>query len=80
MPKQVTVVVKGVRGSRVIKTDSRRACTAAEIAEIQRQTPCKVTHGLKLVPELTSSSMQGSGQRCTGDPKALRNHHVRVNF
>lgn len=80
MPNQVTVVVKGVRGSRVISTDSRRAITADEITTIQKRVPCTESHGLKLVPTTYSSTMQGSGSRCTGDPKALRNHHVRVNF
>lgn len=80
MPKTVTVVVKGVRGSRVINTNSRSAITADEITTIQKRVPCAESHGLRLVPKVESSTMQGSGARCTGDPKALRNHHIRVNF
>ena len=80
MPKQVTVVVKGVRGSRVINGNTRSAITADEIEKIQKQVPCAESHGLKLVPKISSSTMQSNGARCTGDPKALRNHHIRVNF
>ena len=80
MPNQVLVVVKGVRGSRVISTNTRSAITADEISTIQRQTPCRQSHGLKLVPETHSLTMQSSGARCTSDPKALRNHQIRVNF
>lgn len=76
MPNQVLVVVKGVRGSRVINTNSRSAITADEISTIQRQTPSRQSHGLKLVPETHSSTMQCSGARCTGDPKSLRSKHV----